>query len=310
MKQHASTISKPLGFKTGFQPQEFYYSLPWRAQGLRAGSHLTTQQGQGAEFSGFTPFMQYPEPRRLDLRASLRTIPRQYIVRRFLERVAVKAYAVLDLSSSMRYSGSLDKRSQAFDIVASIAWSATRQGDSFGLLAGHDRVVTALEMPARFRKNSVAELQEKVQSYRNAEAAKEPVPVSRTALALPEMARALGSQRSLVFLISDFHWPEDFIKKTLSAYAGHDVVPLLLWDSSEFRQLPAWGLTRVRDMESGQEMSLLMRKSLHARIEQNYLERKLLISRVCREVGCRKPLLIEHGYDARLLTRHLLEGLA
>ena len=109
-----------------FTPQEFYYHLNWRARSVQPGSHATRTSGGSADFQSFVPFMENPNPRRIDLRATLRTVPRQLMSRAYYERGAIAVYAIVDLSASMRFSGNGDKLQLTTDIATSVAWSALR----------------------------------------------------------------------------------------------------------------------------------------------------------------------------------------
>ena len=53
-------------------PQEFHYRLPYRVGGWRPGAHPGTRLGAGQEFVSYMSLYDRPDPRRLDLRASLR----------------------------------------------------------------------------------------------------------------------------------------------------------------------------------------------------------------------------------------------
>jgi len=133
-----------------FTPQELYYRLNWRAHGIHASAHQIRNRGTGLDFCGYAPFLDYPNPRRLDLRASLRSIPRQYVVRSYYEHGAVNVYALVDMSSSMDYLGNTNKQKLVADISASIAWSANLSGDAFGLLASDDSIRSDLHIhPSR-----------------------------------------------------------------------------------------------------------------------------------------------------------------
>lgn len=285
---------------SGFIPQEFYYHLHWRARGAQPGAHATRTPGNGADFAGHVSFMDNPDPRRLDLRASMRVIPRRYVVRSFYERGAIVVYALLDVSTSMRFAGNAEKKRLLADITSAIAWSSTRHGDSFSLLACDDQVRQDLFIAPSHRRGMAQEIHKKILGAE--------IYTQRGALALPRAIEQVRPNRSLVFLISDFHLEESLLSRTLTSFSAHDVVPLVLWDSSEYRDLPDWGWARVRDLEHGGERSLFLRRRLKQEIEQSYLARKQELKAMCRKYGARTPFFIEDEFDAGLLTRHLLEA--
>ena len=60
---------------------EFHYRLPMRAGGSRPGSHPGSSFGAGQEFAMHARLFDHPDPRRIDLRASMRAIPAEWLVR-------------------------------------------------------------------------------------------------------------------------------------------------------------------------------------------------------------------------------------
>jgi hypothetical protein len=55
------------------QPQEFSYRFPDKVFGHVPGAHSGTALGSGDRFAGFADLFDYPDPRRLDIRASIRS---------------------------------------------------------------------------------------------------------------------------------------------------------------------------------------------------------------------------------------------
>lgn len=278
----------------------FYYRLRWRAQGVHPGAHLTRTAGGSTDFRGFSPFLDQPNPRRIDLRASLLSRPYQLMVRSFNERSSIVVYAVVDTSASMRFSGSADKRALLAEISACIAWSATRSGDAFALVACDDHLREDLYEPPSFRPSAADEVRERLQTM--------PLKAYASASALPLAAAHLRHKRSLVFLISDFHLDEALLSKTLQTLAAHDVQPIVLWDSAEYANLPNWGWARVRDMETGAERALFLRPSLRRKIMTTYASHQSRLIALCQKNGCRIPFFVQDHFQAELLTRHLLEA--
>lgn len=282
-----------------FIPQELYYRLNWRAHGMSAAAHQTRNRGTGLDFCGYAPFLDYPNPRRLDLRASIRSIPRQYVVRSYYERGAVNVYALADLSSSMAYQANTNKQSIIANISASVAWSANLTGDSFGLIACDDAIRTDLQVYPSRQRATAQEVFSKLSSAKLLQ--------KRGATALPKAVEQLSHHRSLVFLISDFHIEVDLLKRTLGSLSQHDVVPIVLWDTAEYDDLPRWGWARVRDMESGQERSLFFRGKVVDAIKDEYVQRQLKLKALCSQFGFRPPYFVGDTFSAESLTRHLLE---
>ena len=82
---------------------DFQYRLPGRAGGFRPGSHPGSSFGSGQEFALHGRLFDHPDPRRIDLRASLRAVPPEWLVRVYLQRVAVPVQVLVDVSASMHF---------------------------------------------------------------------------------------------------------------------------------------------------------------------------------------------------------------
>ncbi len=251
------------------------------------------------DFRGYTPFLDQPDPRRVDLRASLGAIPRQLMVRTYYERGAVPVYALVDVSSSMRFEGGARKHELAAEIAASIAWSATRNGDAFGLVACDDNVRMELFEPPSTRRSVAIDIRRRLLAVR--------ADMVASASALPQACERLRRSRSLVFLISDFYFEASLMRDVMESLSMHDVVPIVLWDRAEYIDLPRWGWARVRDMEGGGDRSLFLRPALARRIRDAYAERQDWLASQCREYGVRPPFYVHDVFHGDLLTRHMLE---
>src|SRR3954470_5019086 len=105
--------------------KKFYYSIGWRSRARHPGSHNSNQRGMGMEFRGHTTLLSYPDPRRIDIRQTIRDPLEQVYVRIFNQKSATPVFAITDLSGSMNFGGSHRKIELAARIAESIAMSAT-----------------------------------------------------------------------------------------------------------------------------------------------------------------------------------------
>jgi hypothetical protein len=84
-------------------PQEFHYRLQHRIGGQRPGSHPGSSLGAGQEFVSHMSLYDRPDPRRLDLRASLRDFGGNWLVRVNRQRAGVPVHVIVDVSASMSF---------------------------------------------------------------------------------------------------------------------------------------------------------------------------------------------------------------
>jgi uncharacterized protein (DUF58 family) len=274
--------------------RELHYRIAGAATGLFPGAHRSRSGDGGFEFRGHAALHDAPDVRRLDLHASLRDPFGAWIVRLASERRAIPVVVVADLSASMGFDGTARKLDVLADLTASLAWSATRIGDSFGFVGCDERVRRELLLPQTRRRGAGLELAQRLRAWQ---------PRGRSAHALHEAHRHLPVQRALVFLVSDFHLPMSDVAGVLASLAAHDVVPVVLWQPVEFALSAAHALAQVQEPESGERRWLWWRPALRERWQAEHAARRAALLQVLRAQRL-TPLLIEGAFDADAVTRH------
>ena len=274
--------------------REVHYRAGAPVLGHFPGHHRSTRGESGFEFHGHASMLDAPDPRRLDLHASLRDPFGDWRVRIYRQRMSIPVVVVADLSASMGFSGRARKLGVLADFVDSLAWSAWRTADSFGFIGCDSSVRADLLQPQSRARGAGAEIARKLRLLQ---------PQGRDARGLLAAPRHLSRQRALLFLVSDFHLPLKLIVAVLEAFSLHEVVPTVLWDPLEFGLSSPRGLVRVIDPESGQQRLVWWRPALRARWEAAHAQRREALSQLFRSRRL-KPLFLEGGYDADVVTRH------
>ncbi len=213
------------------------------------------------------------------------------MVKSFRQRAAIPVYLLADLSASMGFAG---KTALLAEFAAATAWSAWRTSDPFGFFACDSQIRWDLSLPLRLHKGMASELSAQIRAF---------TPKAKNALGLLEAATLLGRQRALVFMVSDFHFPLGQIEALFNALVRHDVVPVVLWDSGEYENLPRFGLVELQDPETGQRRRLFLRPSLLARIRQGFAERRAELTQICIRYG-REPFFLLDRFDPDAMTRY------
>ncbi|MEN8260381.1 MAG: hypothetical protein ABFS02_07320 [Pseudomonadota bacterium] len=273
---------------------EFHYRIPWRSHSSMPGHHLSTQTGGGFEFHGHAPLMSDPHPRNVDVHASLLDPFGQYVVRTFRQRSAIPVQIVADLSASMGFHRKMEILAT---FAAAAAYSAYRSGDSFGFIGCDEEIRWDLYLPQRWHKGDIPEFAERIRAFR---------PGGRSATALRDAAERLRRHRSLLFLVSDFHFPLTEVEALMDALDRHDIVPVVLWDRREYENLPEWGFVRLADPETGAERTLFMRPELRQAFEENFERRRGELVHLCMRYG-RQPFFMCNGFEPDRLTRYFHE---
>ena len=276
---------------------EIVYLPRWRPRGHRVGAHRGQDAGGLGTFRDQVPFLRMPDARRIDLRASIRDPFEGVHVRRFEARTAIEIWALVDLSASMRYRGGADRRALAGAVCTALSGSATRIGDGFGLI-GCDRTLRADLFLAATRRRGPA----LAMASRIAEASCE----APGAEGMLEASRHLAGRPKMVFVVSDFRWPETLLRAVFGALALHDTVPVLLADSTEDEALPVWGLVALDDLEGGGRRLVFLRPALRRRWIERERARRTALGSIAASAGARAPFPLVDRFDGQALSRHLL----
>jgi hypothetical protein len=273
---------------------EIHYRIGNPALGHFPGAHRSRRGDSGFEFRGHANLLDAPDPRRLDLHASLRDPFGQWAVRIYSQRKSIPVAVVADLSASMGFEGVQRKLDVLADFVDSLAWSAWRTGDSFGFVGCDAAVREDLLVPQSRSRAASGALAETLRGLRLE---------GRSANGLQLAHRHLPQRRSLVFLVSDFHLPLHEVQAVLASLAHHDLVPVVVWDAQEFALSAPRGLAQVLDPETGRQRLVWWRPALRAQWEAGHAQRREALLQVFRAQRL-SPLFVEGAFDADAVTRH------
>ena len=261
--------------KAGREAADLPYRLDWRAAGNRIGAHRGKVEGTGGLFRDFDTLMRAPDPRRIDLRMSMRDPNGTLYVRRFEQKTAIAVYALIDLSASMSFAGGVAKMQIVADLYATLAASTRRIGDTFGLIGCNEHIVPEFFMPETRSRGGEADMLKRLRAY---------VPVGRGAEGLIEAANYLAGRRKLVFVLSDFYLPLLTIARLFEALSQHDVVPIVLKDRREV-DLPRYGLVSLADLETGGQRLFAMRPALREKWRRDAAEHLRALNALAARYG-------------------------
>ena len=283
-----------------FDIKQFTYHVGWRSRGRHPGQHASTQRGMGMEFRGHTTLLSYPDPRRIDIRQTIRDPLEQVHVRLFNQKSATPVYAVCDLSGSMNFGHGRRKIQLAAEIAESIAHSATRAADPFAFIGFDDVVREDWMSTMSVKPHRAFELTDRLKDYH---------PGAVSSRGLVDIFRYLPRERSVIFLISDFHMPLEQLEEALPMLLRHQIVPIVLWDSAEYRTLPEFGIASVADAETGAKRTLFIRSKLRERIIQSFEDRRATINAMFMRFDM-PPFYVEGNFDADALSEYFYQFVA
>ncbi|MGD9547064.1 MAG: DUF58 domain-containing protein [Candidatus Krumholzibacteriia bacterium] len=209
-----------------------------------SGEYHSVFKGTGMEFREVREYVPGDDIRTIDWNVTART--GDPYVKLFEEERELTVVLAVDMSRSGYFgSGSRLKAEIAAELCGVLAFSAIANKDKVGLVIFTDTVEKFIP-PAKGR-NHVLRLIRELLAFR---------PRGR-GTDLDEPLRLLGSvlkRKATIFLVSDF-WAPDFATSLSVLGRRHDMVAVRVRDPRE-TSLPAVGLVRWADAETGREMIL------------------------------------------------------
>ena len=281
-------------------PAEFHYRLPHRLGGWRPGSHPASSLGAGQEFVSHMSLYDRPDPRRLDLRASLSDIRGDWLIRVNRQRATVPVQVIVDVSASMAFGSPRSKLQVAADFVEALGQSAFRVGDALGMAAFDSTERLDLFVPPLMSRGAGAMMASMLRQCRAD---------GRGVGGLPQAALRYAGKPGLIFLVSDFHWPLDGLEAVLDTLAHSYVVPMIVWDSSEMNPPAQTGLLAVWDVETQSERTLWMRPALRARWLEAVARRREALTALFARRSIR-PFFVSGAFDGEAMSRYFFEAAA
>lgn len=215
-------------------------------EGFLTGLHRSPHRGFSVEFAEHRMYQPGDDLRYIDWRMFGRSD--RYYVKQFEEDTNLRAYMLVDASSSMAWTSSESlpaKGWYARQLAACLALLLLRQGDAVGLL-GFDQTVRNHVVPRGGRRHWQEVLRNVTELL--------PQGKSEAANALRDIAGRLR-RRGLVILISDLLVDPEQTRLALRflRHRGHEVLVFHLLDPGE-RELPGMGDARFVDPETNEEI--------------------------------------------------------
>lgn len=275
----------------------FVYRIPGRTGGQRPGAHAARTTGSGNEFSSHAKLFDVPDPRRLDLRASLRSAQSEWLVRTYRQRAAIPVIAAVDVSPSMAIGAPLRKLDLAAQFVGTMADSAFQVGDAAGMIGFDGAARADLYVPSMHGRGAGRLMREAI-SHAS--------PVTRTGCGLAAAVQTLAGRDALVFIVSDYHWPLEHLSEALDILERAWVVPLVIWDPSETTPPSQNGFLRLQDAEGGQGRPLWVNAALRRRWTDSVQARRDELNRLFASRNLR-PLYFHGSVSTDTLSQYFLE---
>jgi len=280
--------------------QEFHYRLPYRVGGQRPGSHPGSSLGAGQEFVSHMSLFDRPDPRRLDLRASVRNLGGDWLVRVNRQRAGVPVHVIVDVSASMSFGSRKTKLEVAADFVEALGQSAFRVGDALGMRAFDAAERDDLFMPALLSRGVGSVMAAMLRQCET---------IAGGIEGLQPAATHFAGRQGLIFLVSDFHWPLEKLGPALDCFAHAYLVPMIVWDPAETQPPAHDALAALRDAETGVRRTLWVRPKLREQWRDAVAQRRAQLDRLFAQREIR-PFYLSGAFDGEAMSHYFFEAVA
>jgi uncharacterized protein (DUF58 family) len=230
-------------------PEAVLRRLEWtvlrRLDGLLHGDYRTLFRGHGLDLAELREYQPGDDVRHIDWNVTAR-LDTPYR-REYHEERDITAWFLVDLSRSIDFGASVEKRAIVTGFVAVLARLLMRHGNRVGALVYGNRIETMI--PARAGRRHVLHLLHRL--TRRAEGASQ-------ATRLAELLAGAGhvlKRRSLVFVVSDFISEPGWEKPLAELARRHELVAVRVTDPLE-SELPDFGIVALQDPETGEQLCI------------------------------------------------------
>ena len=228
------------------------------SRNIFAGQYHSAFKGRGMAFSEVREYQYGDDIRDIDWNVTARYV-RPY-VKVFEEERELTVMLLIDVSGSRDFgSVNVMKKEVITEIAATLAFSAIQNNDKIGVVFFSDKIEKFIP-PQKGKKHILYVIRELIDFQPDKKQ-------TNIAQALKYLTNAI-KKRCTAFLISDFIDKDGFKEALTIANRKHDVVAIQVYDRRE-TDLPAGGLIKIKDAETGQERWI---DSSSARVRAAYKE--------------------------------------
>lgn len=228
------------------------------SRNIFAGQYHSAFKGRGMAFSEVREYQYGDDIRDIDWNVTARYV-RPY-VKVFEEERELTVMLLIDVSGSRDFgSVNVMKKEVITEIAATLAFSAIQNNDKIGVVFFSDKIEKFIP-PQKGKKHILYVIRELIDFQPDKKQ-------TNIAQALKYLTNAI-KKRCTAFLISDFIDKDGFKDALTIANRKHDVVAIQVYDRRE-TELPAVGLMKIKDAETGQERWI---DSSFARVRAAYKE--------------------------------------
>ena len=240
----------------------FTYSISWRSRNNSYGNNLSSKIGNDFEYSGSKNFNDYPNLSRIDIKNSITDPFENIYVKTYNLNNPINLVALCDVSSSMFVAENNNLLIKKISKI--IAKSAINHGDRFSMICYNDFIKKKFILEPGNNQQFINQWIDNIE-FINERSSSD---------AIKSINKYLPEEKSLVFWISDFHYPPDETENILNLLSTHHVIPLFISSEEEINKLPSYGFRKFIDSEKNSEHEIFLRPGIKEKILLEYNKTK------------------------------------
>ena len=268
------------------------------ARSSRPGGHSSSVRGAGMVFDRLVTLIDNPDPRRLDIRASLRDPFEQWWVREYKQKAAIPVIAILDLSLSAGFEGEEKNIFFLESFLKSLLRSTYLMGDRVGLIAFDMEIKEEWVFQASQKR--ILDERKITNLFQN-------IKLKKGHAGIKKLPLWLGKESGLIFFISDFHFSLNLFDDFLTNSTHHEIVPIVLQDRVEKNGWPSRGISVLTDSETGKRRLVWIGDEWKKKLRASYNNRNKKIRKICSKHGI-LPLFMSGKFEPKKISSYFLTG--
>ena len=273
--------------------KQFNYTISWRSRNNRYGNNLSSKIGNDFEYSGSKNFNDHPDLTRIDIKNSITDPYENIYVKTYNLNNPINLIVLCDISSSVFVA----KKNNLIikNLSKLIANSAIEQGDKFSMLCYNDFIKNDLMLEPGNNFELINKWIDKIELISEKSSSK----------ALKMINKYLPEEKSLIFWISDFHYPLNKIEEILNQLSNHHVIPLFISSEGEIKKLPKYGFRKFLDSEINVEHEIFLRPNIKKQLLEDYKTTKEKIFRLFSKKQL-KQIVIDENIDIDAIKKYFM----
>ena len=272
---------------------QFNYSISWRSRNNRYGNNLSSKIGNDFEYSGSKNFNDHPDLSHIDIKNSITDPFENIYVKTYNLNNPINLLSLCDISSSVFVNNK--NNALVKNLSKIIARSAIGQGDKFSMLCYNDYIKNNYALGPENNLQFIDQWIDKIKLNLD----------KSSSDGIKKINKYLPEEKSLIFWISDFHYPLDKINSILNQLSNHHVIPVFISSESEINSLPRYGFRKFIDSELNLEQEIFLRPSIKLQLLRDYNDIKGKIFNIFSKNHL-KQIIINESIDMESIQKYFM----